>query len=591
MTALAELEILALDCQATGANPVKGHLLEIGWCPVCASATCTPQMKGGETYLLQLPDNAIIPPAVQRITGITGDTGANAVPPETAWQRLVDAASRISGGGTAPACPAVIHFARFEAPFLHDLHQKHDPDRPFPFRIICSHEIAVRLLPDLPRRGIRALAGYFGHPMTELKRSADHVAATAFIWKNFVERLHTVCGVSTLDQLTAWLAAVKPSPRSKRVYPMNAAVRRRLPNAPGVYRMLRAKNGNPIYIGKAKSLRQRVNSYFRPKAPHAEHTLEMLTQARELDFTETDSALEAAILESDEIKRHSPPYNLALRRRRRGLAFLSKDLCRFSDAVKGDFRVGPLPSGKAVEALAAWGAWFRRGLRMDDTHDLDLAHAVLPFPPAYAPEDDCLREGCRIFSENYGRPLEHPCALRCLTALGARLWRVRLEAAADAVALSDHDKENAEDSNTGREESFKAHIWTPEAVAGAIENMVLHSAHLIRRSRWLCLLSESSLSWSPVDSGLDCKMLMVFEKGAVVERDHLRRGRKTPIPPGYAKSFLSRQGNIDLPTYDRLRVVTTELRRLVKEGRDIELRLGPRAALNLADVKRALLWV
>jgi hypothetical protein len=35
---LADLEILALDCQATGANPQKGHLLEIGWIQTCAAA-------------------------------------------------------------------------------------------------------------------------------------------------------------------------------------------------------------------------------------------------------------------------------------------------------------------------------------------------------------------------------------------------------------------------------------------------------------------------------------------------------------------------------------------------------------------------
>ena len=72
-------------------------------------------------------------------------------------------------------CPTVIHFARFEKPFLKDFHQKNDPESPFPFQIICTHEIAVRLLPDLPRRGLRAIAGYFGHSMPELRRSADHV--------------------------------------------------------------------------------------------------------------------------------------------------------------------------------------------------------------------------------------------------------------------------------------------------------------------------------------------------------------------------------------------------------------------------------
>ena len=115
--------------------------------------------------------------------------------------------------------------------------------------------------------------------------------------------------------------------------------------------MLRARKGDPLYIGKAKSLKQRVNSYFRQKAPHAEHTLEMLTQARELDFTQTGSALEAAMLESDEIKRRSPPYNIALRRRERELTFSTNDLCRHSAVVEKDFPVGPLPAGKFIKTI------------------------------------------------------------------------------------------------------------------------------------------------------------------------------------------------------------------------------------------------
>jgi DNA polymerase III subunit epsilon len=129
-----------------------------------------------------------------------------------------------------------------------------------------------------------------------------------------------------------------------------------LPDKPGIYRMLRS-NGDLLYIGKAKSLKQRVNSYFHQKAPHAEHTLEMLTQARGLAVTRTGSALEAAILEADEIKRHSPPYNIALRRLERRLVFCGVDFsCRDALADK-ECAVGPLPAGKSNEALAAFGIW------------------------------------------------------------------------------------------------------------------------------------------------------------------------------------------------------------------------------------------
>jgi DNA polymerase-3 subunit epsilon len=302
-------------------------------------------------FLVRLPADAVIPQAVQRITGITDDSITAAVSSKGVWENLIETATKITVGNPSAACPTVIHFARFEEPFLRQLHQKNNPESSLPFRIICTHEIAIRLLPDLPRRGIRAIAGYFGHSMPELKRSADHVVATAFIWQKMVELLDTTCGVSTLDQLIDWLAATKPPGRSKRTFPMNPGIHLGLPDKPGIYRMLRAKKGDPLYIGKAKSLKQRVNSYFRQKAPHAEHTLEMLTQARELDFTQTGSALEAAMLESDEIKRRAPPYNIALRRRERELTFCTKDLCRHSAVVERDFPVGPLPAAKFIKTI------------------------------------------------------------------------------------------------------------------------------------------------------------------------------------------------------------------------------------------------
>jgi DNA polymerase-3 subunit epsilon len=445
-TALSELEILTLDCQATGANPNKGHLLEIGWLSTRASATDNHAMTGLQTYLACLPSDAIIPRAVQRITGITGSSMTTAVASRTIWEDLVETARKINTGSSPAACPLVIHFARFEEPFLRQLHQQHNPKDPFPFRIICTHEIAIRLLPNLPRRGLRAIAGYFGHSMPELKRSGDHAMATAFIWHKMVELLHITCGVSNLEQLVDWLAATKPPGRSKRMFPMDSKIHQRLPDKPGIYRMLRIKNGAPLYIGKAKSLRQRVKSYFRQKAPHAEHTLEMLTQARELDFTITGSALEAAMLESDEIKRHSPPYNIALRHGERELTFFSKDLCRYSAAAKKDFSVGPLPGGRFIQTVFSFGLWLAKGMQLNDKDHLELAQSILALPPEYTPEIDCLKEGFKIFTDTYRSRITppHQSALRFLTAVGAQLWRQRLESAALAETRAENETENGD---------------------------------------------------------------------------------------------------------------------------------------------------
>ena len=133
---------------------------------------------------------------------------------------------------------------------------------------------------------------------------------------------------------------------------MNPEIRRLLPARPGIYRMLRA-NGDLLYIGKATSLKQRVNSYFRQKGAHAEHTLEMLSQAADLRVTRTGSALEAAVLESDEIKRHSPPYNMALQTGQRKLTFCSHDLKKCAATPDSNYCIGPLPEGLTTAAMNA----------------------------------------------------------------------------------------------------------------------------------------------------------------------------------------------------------------------------------------------
>jgi hypothetical protein len=221
---------------------------------------------------------------------------------------------------------------------------------------------------------------------------------------------------------------------------------------------------------------------------------------------------------------------------------------------------------------------------------MDISGAVLALPPDYTPEIDCMREGFKMFREKYGSRLRQQSALRWLTALGAQLWRERLETAALAEMVAEKENDIG-DVGTEKKESTKEHIWTPEAVARSIEKMVLHSAHLVRRARWFCLLSESTLAWSAADKRENYKILVVFENGSVLARDDVKTQKKAPIPPGYAKSFRTRQKNINLITYDRLRVVTTELRRLLSEERDIELRLGPKVTLNHREVKRALRWV
>jgi excinuclease ABC subunit C len=84
-----------------------------------------------------------------------------------------------------------------------------------------------------------------------------------------------------------------------------------LPDKPGVY-LFKDKRARVIYVGKAKSLRQRVRSYFQD-APGGPLTYWMISDAANIDFIITDSPLEALMLENNLIKKNQPRYNILLR--------------------------------------------------------------------------------------------------------------------------------------------------------------------------------------------------------------------------------------------------------------------------------------
>ncbi|MEJ2170037.1 MAG: GIY-YIG nuclease family protein, partial [Desulfobacterales bacterium] len=575
--------------QATGASPQKGHLLEIGWIQTRAAATVKPETLTASAYQIALPPDVDIPPAVQRITGITRADSERALPAAAVWHKLIQAANGVAVADQTEKCPLIIHYARFEEPFLRDLHVKNNRQGDFPFQIICTHEIARRLLPGLPRRGLRAVAGYFGHTVPRQRRSGAHAVATAVIWPHFVRRLQTQHGIRHLDQLADWLNRTRPQKRAGRDYPMKPKIRLNLPDKPGIYRMLRS-NGDLLYIGKATSLKRRVSSYFRQKETHAEHTLEMLSQAADLDVTLTGSALEAAMLESDEIKRLNPPYNVALQTGRRKLAFCSADLQKWAARPDAVHCIGPLPDGKPTAAITAFAAW-HKNIRIK-TRDpfFQSALAMLRVSPAYAPQPDCLAEGLALFRRNHRNRLKTPSAMRILVGLGRELWRERLRAL--EKARSEVAQQKAADSADDRGEEIEERpSWTPESVARGIEHSLMHGALLVRRARWLCLLSECSLAWQSRNAADHRKTVLLFESGAVSLREELPAEKETPVSAGYARRIAERQKIFDVTRYERLRVVTTELRRLVGEGRKIELRLNPTTILCGRQLARLLPWV
>ena len=86
----------------------------------------------------------------------------------------------------------------------------------------------------------------------------------------------------------------------------------RLPKEPGVY-MMHNKRGQVIYIGKAKSLRKRVRSYFQKDSHQRFKTKVLVDKIADFEYIVTDTEVEALILENNLIKKHNPKYNIQLK--------------------------------------------------------------------------------------------------------------------------------------------------------------------------------------------------------------------------------------------------------------------------------------
>ena len=85
-----------------------------------------------------------------------------------------------------------------------------------------------------------------------------------------------------------------------------------LPTQPGVY-IHKNVRGQIIYVGKAKSLRNRVRQYFQSSRAMDAKTQELVARIADVEYIVTDTEIEALVLESNLIKQHKPRYNVALK--------------------------------------------------------------------------------------------------------------------------------------------------------------------------------------------------------------------------------------------------------------------------------------
>ena len=167
-----------------------------------------------------------------------------------------------------------------------------------------------------------------------------------------------------------------------------------LPERPGVYLHKNAE-GEVIYVGKARNLRNRVGSYLVGKGDRDPFGSALVKEIESIDFVTTNNELEAILLENNLIKAHQPRYNVLLRDDKTYpylKVTMSEDFPRVVftrrvDRKKGDLYYGPFFAGTARRLLKLVADQFK--LRSCDLEIVD-GKSALPRPCLYYDMHQCL---------------------------------------------------------------------------------------------------------------------------------------------------------------------------------------------------------
>jgi DNA polymerase III subunit epsilon len=336
---LEEAEFVVFDLETTGLSAARNQICEVGAVRVSA-------LELVDSFQSLVNPRVPLPEPVARLTGLHDHELRRAAPVSSVLNRF------LSFTGDALL---VAHNARFDQRFLEQqlllLHGRRLSEPP-----LCTAALARRLLEGRLRRvSLASLAYFFGVPTTPCHRAHPDAEATAQILVQLIG-LAQERGARRLSDLRS-LAA----PLRRRVYDKRALARG-APSRPGVY-FFRDRHGQVLYVGRARDLRARLNSYFRSdrQRPSVEAALLALDQ---IEWRVLGSELEAALEELRLIRELQPPANSRGRRKEHGFY-----LGRRSDKVivtKAVTQLGPIASRRqaslATSALASSTAKELEGL-------------------------------------------------------------------------------------------------------------------------------------------------------------------------------------------------------------------------------------
>ncbi len=423
---LTEVEFVVLDTETTGLRPGSHRVIEVAGI----------RIKGGEvigSFQSLLNPGTRLPAFIVQFTGIMQDM-VNTAP--KAAEILPDFLHFIDGA------ILVGHNIGFDIGFLG--YEARLLGYDFPIDGLDTIPLARRFLPGLRRFKLDKVAEHLKIPAANRHRALGDARVTAAVFIKLLA-LAQEQGISTLGHLrcrlqlpVAWNGDITQAATTRQIEQiradgrisaqsvtlrptgnlfLNPAWKRDFPAQPGVY-LMKDVNGQVIYVGKAKCLKDRLASYYSQPLGYTRKMDGLLQNVKEIETRVLGSELEALLVESQLIKELQPAYNVQLR---------NYELYPF---IKIDIQ-HPFPRVYATREVAADGSRYFGPFRSRRIVDLtiELVQKVFPIrtctkglPPQAKPSDPCLRlhlnrcpGPCRggvdaSGVEDYGRTIEEVCA-------------------------------------------------------------------------------------------------------------------------------------------------------------------------------------
>ncbi|MBS1516711.1 MAG: GIY-YIG nuclease family protein [Bacteroidetes bacterium] len=347
MESIFDPTYIVCDLETTGLSPYNNRITEIAMI----------RIQNGEItkeYKSLVNPGQHIPQFITKLTGI-----ANAdVFKKPPFGKLAEEIMDFLNPDTDAESEVIFvgHNVGFDYKFLQHSFQR--AGMKFEMKTLCTCKLANRLLKRLKSKSLSNVASHLGIKIKRQHRAYDDTLATAQIFQHFLGILSDKYEYENVNEVIKFqnskiYGGENLSPALKRT----GISLKELPRKPGVY-FMKSRDGEILYIGKAKDIRERVSGYFRHNSEFPVKLRKLLRNIDSLEYEVTNSELSALILESKMIKQHKPRFNSALKRYRYH-PFLKIDVQNDYPKVEkvyeiendGAYYYGPFRSGMTVNNL------------------------------------------------------------------------------------------------------------------------------------------------------------------------------------------------------------------------------------------------